>query len=291
MRAFGLLNLAIFMAMMPFFGHFAFAASQCEAPAHVTLTRDAAIRKLGRDKAYVEGLIYSDGSLWESDGLPGYSGLRRIDPDTGVTKSFRPLEAEYFGEGLAEVNHNFVQLTYKQNVAFIYGAKSAMISHPGEHWGLTQLGGELIESNGKSSLLVLDPETLKVRRKIKVRLGTRPLNNLNELEAAHNHILANLYKQDPALARIYGKDTVVVINPATGCVESTIDLSQLRDAEMNDPSDSVCAFKICFDEDFVANGIAFDEARDEVYFTGKNWPMIFVFKFYQVSPTDFERAE
>jgi glutaminyl-peptide cyclotransferase len=291
MRALELLQLAILMAVMPFYGIFAFAASECKAPSHVTLNRDQAVRTLGRDKAYVEGLIFSGGALWESDGIKGLSGLRRIDPYTGMTKEFRVMEAEYFGEGLAEVNHEFVQLTYKQNVAFIYGAHDAMIAHPGEHWGLTQLGGELIESNGKSSLLVLDPNTLKVRRKIKVRLGTRPLDNLNELEVAHDRIFANIYKQDPALTRIYGKDLVVVINPATGCVERTIDLSELRQPEMNDPSDSICRWPVCYDEDFVANGIAFDEGRNELYFTGKNWPYIFVFQFSQVNPTDSSSAE
>ena len=134
---------------------------------------------------------------------------------------------------------------------------------------LVNVGGELIESNGSATLRFLDPETLHHRRHVKVRMGKDPLPGLNELEAAHDRILAN----------VYGADWIAEIDPGTGCVRRTIDLSSLRSPETNDPFEAKCAGKICVNEDFVLNGIAFDEAKGDLYITGKNWPYIYVFKF------------
>jgi glutamine cyclotransferase len=30
--------------------------------------------------------------------------------------------------------------------------------------------------------------------------------------------------------------------------------------------------------DFVLNGIAYDENADDLYITGKNWPLIFIYR-------------
>jgi glutamine cyclotransferase len=34
----------------------------------------------------------------------------------------------------------------------------------------------------------------------------------------------------------------------------------------------------CSSWDFVLNGIAYDPERNELYLTGKNWPVIFVYR-------------
>jgi glutaminyl-peptide cyclotransferase len=263
----GALTLLLFWSLWPIHG---FAADKCDGPIHqVALSRRQAVRVIAKEKGYTEGLIFSQGILFESLGLYGQSSVRRIDPYTGMSQTLRTLEGRYFGEGLTEVNGQLVQLTYKENTAFIYGKTDKAIVHNGEAWGLTKFGDDLIQSDGTSVLKILDPETLKVRRSVKVRHGKRKIHLLNELESAHDKILAN----------ILGSDWVAIINPTTGCLEGTIDLSALRTPETNDITEAKCAGRICVEGDFALNGIAYDEGHDEIYFTGKNWPYIFVFKF------------
>lgn len=249
------------------------AAELCNGPlSQVQLSRAQAVRVIAKEKGYTEGLIFSNGFLIESLGIYGQSSLRQIDPNTGMAKTLRTLDGKFFGEGLAEVNQRLFQLTYKENVVFTYGQKAeGDETRPlkGEGWGLTQLQGQLVMSNGSNKLRFLDAKTLAVKREIEVHHGGRSYKMLNELESAHGMILAN----------IYGADWVAIINPETGCLEGSIDLSGLRTASMQDAADAKCTDGKCTNWDFVANGIAFDEKRDELYFTGKNWPYIFVFKF------------
>ncbi|MGZ3723677.1 MAG: glutaminyl-peptide cyclotransferase [Bdellovibrionales bacterium] len=247
------------------------AAEVCAPPRLETKLIRAQGVKIAKEKGYTQGLFFARGNLYESLGLKGRSALRRIDPYTAMPTTLRVIDPKYFAEGLTEVNGVIVQLTYQQDVAFMYGANDVMISHPGEAWGLTQMNGELIQSDGSSTLSFLDPVTLAKRHSIRVHDNKKYYNNLNELEAARGIILAN----------IFGEDWIAMINPTTGCMFGRIDLSALRTPETHDPTDAKCKEAVCVKEDFAANGIAYDEMKDELYFTGKNWPYIFVFKFPQ----------
>src|SRR5665213_1224881 len=99
-------------ALLMLWGSFAGAAEKCTAPLRqVRFTRAQAVRVIAKEKAYTEGLIFSHGYLYESDGLYGHSVLRKIDPYTGMAQTLRTLDSKYYGEGLAEVNQQLVQLT------------------------------------------------------------------------------------------------------------------------------------------------------------------------------------
>jgi glutaminyl-peptide cyclotransferase len=81
----------------------------------------------------------------------------------------------------------------------------------------------------------------------------RDVVNLNELEVIRGRIWANVWQEN----------RIVQIDPASGAVVAAMDLSGLDSGA--DPKD----------RDAVANGIAFDEARDRLYVTGKRWPRLF----------------
>jgi glutamine cyclotransferase len=125
--------------------------------------------------------------------------------------------------------------------------------YPGEGWGLTQNGRELIMSDGTAELRFLDPETLQERRRVRVTASGQPVAQLNELEFVNGEILANVWLT-PRIARI---------DPATGNVTGWIDLSPL------------VRQTVAGDTDAVLNGIAYDAERDRLFVTGKNWPRLY----------------
>jgi len=70
--------------------------------------------------AFTEGLLYRDGSFYESTGLEGESTLRQVDVQTGRVVRRYDLPREIFGEGLTDWGATLVQLTYTTKVAFVY---------------------------------------------------------------------------------------------------------------------------------------------------------------------------
>jgi glutamine cyclotransferase len=191
-----------------------------------------------------------------------------------MSTTLRTHDKKIFAEGLAEIGGRMVQLTYKEKIAFVLSGDPSTdltLAQPGEGWGLTALNGELVKSDGSARLTFLNPTTLTVKRSLGVHEGSKDLLLLNELEAARGMILANVFTQD----------FVAMINPANGCVFGKIDLSALRAEALRDTSDAKCDGASCVRDDFATNGIAYDNVKDELYFTGKNWPFIFVFKFPQ----------
>jgi glutamine cyclotransferase len=144
-------------------------------------------------------------------------------------------------------------------VAFVYDRVTFepknRFSYPGEGWGLTHDGVNLIMSDGSNELRVLDPTTFAEKRRIRVTAAGIPLRNLNELEYVKGEIFANVWQTD-AVARIA---------PDTGRVTGYIDLSGLLTASERSQTD-------------VLNGIAYDEGRDRLFVTGKYWPKLFEIK-------------
>ena len=108
-------------------------------------------------------------------------------------------------------------------------------------------------SDGTSTLRFLDPETFAVRRTVRVADGARAVDQLNELEYVRGEIYANVWQED----------RVARIDPRTGRVTGWIDLRGLL------PKSDARG-----DED-VLNGIAYDEANDRLFVTGKLWPKLF----------------
>ena len=69
--------------------------------------------------SFTQGLIFHKGHVYESTGLYGQSKLRKLNLDGDVLKEVA-LDPEYFGEGLALVDDKLIQLTWKENKAFVY---------------------------------------------------------------------------------------------------------------------------------------------------------------------------
>jgi glutamine cyclotransferase len=210
--------------------------------------------------AWTQGLVYVDGQLYEGTGGNGASTLRRVDLETGNILQSYALPDEYFGEGITVLGERVIQLTWQSRVGFVYARDSFALldtfSYPGEGWGLTHDGQQLIMSDGTATLRFLDPETFAEVGRITVTDNGQAVHNLNELEYVRGEIYANVWQGD-RIARIA---------PATGNVVGWIDLTGLLQAEdRRAPVD-------------VLNGIAYDARQDRLFVTGKLWPRLFEIK-------------
>ncbi len=210
--------------------------------------------------AFTQGLIFLDGTLYESTGLNGRSTVRKVQLETGKVLQQAVVDSVYFAEGMTNWGPDLVQLTYKNQRGFVYDRASFKIkqrfSYEGEGWGLTQDGKRLIMSDGSAQLRFIDPVSLQETGRVTVKDGTRPVTELNELEFVHGEILANIWMTD-RIARI---------SPTTGQVTGWIDLKGLmKSSELSSL-------------DAVLNGIAYDPAGDRLFVTGKLWPKLFEIK-------------
>ena len=207
--------------------------------------------------AYTQGLIYHDGFLYESTGLNGRSSLRRVVLETGQVVQQRPLNREYFAEGLTDWGPRLFQLTWQSHVGFIYDLTSFELqqSFPltGEGWGLTHDEKALIVSDGSNLLRFLDPESYQEIKRVAVSDAGTPVKNLNELEYVRGQIYAN----------VWHTDRIAMITPVTGNVAGWIDLSGLMSVGYG------------LDAEAVLNGIAYDSERNRLFVTGKRWPKLF----------------
>lgn len=209
--------------------------------------------------AFTQGLVFSEGSMYESTGLVGESSLRRVDLETGAVEQNLALDAAWFGEGLAIAGDRLVQLTWKHGIAVEYDlalAERRRFTYEGEGWGLCHDGARFVMSNGSDRLSFRDPTTFEELGGVLVRLGAEPLAALNELECVGDLVYANVWKTD----RIVG------IDPRSGQVRVDVDASGLLSAEEAAAAD-------------VLNGIARAELPGRFYVTGKLWPKLFEVSF------------
>ena len=208
--------------------------------------------------AFTEGLLWDGGVLYESTGTLGLSALTVRELGTGRVLHRHLLPPEMFGEGIALVDSEIIQLTWKNHQAFVYDKTSLRLKrtlpYAWEGWGLTYDGRHLIASDGSATLRFLNPATLKEIHSIEVHDGDRSIDQLNELEYVHGEILANVFETD-RIARI---------SPATGQVIGWLDLSNLLPDARRPGADAVL------------NGIAYDPMHNVLIVTGKNWPKLFV---------------
>jgi glutamine cyclotransferase len=208
-------------------------------------------------EAFTQGLLWRDGSLYESTGLYGRSSLRRVDPATGRALARRDLPAAYFGEGLAEHDGRLFQLTWRENVVFVFDVATLDAQGqkhlPTEGWGICHDGTSFLVSDGTSVLRRYDAASFAPRERLRVTDGGVPVDWLNELECVDGRILANVWRTD----------RVAVIDPADGHVLAWIDLSGLRGSMPRLPQEAV------------TNGLAYVPATGRLWVTGKLWPKIF----------------
>lgn len=218
--------------------------------------------------SFTEGFLFHDGNLYESTGasqeLPQTKSLfGMVDLTTGKIKTKAELDRDkYFGEGIVFLDGKVFQLTYKNQLGFVYDAKTfrkiKQFSFKNkEGWGLTTDGKYLIMSDGTHELTFLSPDTLEPVKTLSVSENGYARENLNELEYIKGYIYAN----------IWTTNTIVKINPEDGKIIAKLDLTQLAEDAKNTYSESL-----------EMNGIAFDSTSNTVYVTGKLWPHIYQLK-------------
>ncbi|MFM7486881.1 MAG: glutaminyl-peptide cyclotransferase [Cytophagales bacterium] len=205
-------------------------------------------------KAFTQGLVVYEGKLLESTGQNGTSWLAEVDIASGKQEKKVELDKQYFGEGITVLNNKIFQLTWKSKVGFIYNSRYEKIGefkYNREGWGVTHNGVDLIVSDGTDKLYFLDSATQAVKKTLPVTDNGIAVNNLNELEFIDGHIYANRWQTN----------FIVKIDPATGSVLGTLDLSQV--AEVVYPGNPNAD---------VLNGIAYEPKSKLLLITGKLWP-------------------
>lgn len=238
------------------------ANQQMTAPARVIHYTYEIVRSYPHDTdAFTQGLLFHQGVFYESTGLNGRSSLRKVEIETGKVLQKIDVPAQFFAEGLALFNGRLFQLTWQNQRGFIYDLNSLNMvntfDYTGEGWGLTHDGQTLILSDGTDQIRYLDPANFQVRATIRAHDNGRPITLLNELEYIKGEIYANVWQTD----------RVARIDPKTGRVTGWINLTGLL-SPADRASHSVD----------VLNGIAYDEAGDRFFITGKLWPKVFEIK-------------
>jgi len=244
-------------------------------------------------QALTQGLIYSDGFLYESIGLQGQSSIRKVELKTGRVIQQHAVDSRYLGEGLTEWRGQLIQLTpmrKRQDVihSMILDNLKAMgaplgslldrdsgvrydinslepksrFGYNSEGWGLTHDDHQFIKSDGTSLLRFLNPDTMKWQAQIAVVEAGKGIRWLNELEYINGDVYANIWQQD----------RIAIIQLKSGQVTGWIDLSPLRARMVPPPKDveGLGAYGKA-----VANGIAYDASGGRLFVTGKNWPRLF----------------
>lgn len=218
---------------------------------------------------FTEGFLIHDGKLYESTGSPeNLLNTRSVictdDLNTGkIDKKVEIDKSKYFGEGIVFLRDKLYQITYKNQLGFIYNATTYKqigkfkFSNL-EGWGLTTNGVELIMSDGTDILTFLSPDNLKPVRSLRVTESGLPLISLNELEYIKGFIYAN----------VWNTNNIVKVDPTSGRVVGTLDLSSINnEAKYRNPRADVL------------NGIAFDSTSDKIFITGKLWSNIYQINF------------
>ena len=213
--------------------------------------------------SFTQGLLWSDGLVFESTGLRGQSVLRAVDLPTGRVQAEAAADPRHFGEGLALVGDRLVWLTWQAGAATVHRSDTleptGSFAYAGEGWGLCHDGARLVMSDGSSTLTFRHPATFEVQGSVSVaRADGSAVNRLHELECVGRQVWANVWLTD----------RIVVINPATGAVEAEADMAGL-----------ISPHPVLTDADNVLNGIAYRPDTGTFLITGKRWPAIFEVRF------------
>ena len=214
------------------------------------------------------------------------SDVRRADIETGEVLELKTIPESAFGEGLVFMReetkrakkNSLVQLVWKSSRAFTHEIKdiggeveeknNALLfeEESGEQnmfntdlrdgWGVTssEREGVIVISNGTAHLTLFDMNKGQSVGFITVHDNGVEQRFPNELEAVRGEIWANILE----------KECVARINERTGKVLGWIDFTGLKKLQDNVGS--------------VMNGIAYDERRDRIFVTGKQWRRVFEVK-------------
>lgn len=209
--------------------------------------------------SYTQGLEFHNGELYESTGQYGESKLRKVDYKTGDVLQNIKLADQYFAEGITIMNNSIYQLTWQENIGFVYDVdtfkktSSFTYGKSKEGWGICNDGKIIYKSDGTDQIWLLNSETLVEDSKLQVYTNKGKIVGLNELEYINGKIFANRYQ----------KNGVAIINPNNGAIEGVIDFSPLiKKVTQHDGLD-------------VLNGIAYNPDTNTIFVTGKRWDKLF----------------
>jgi len=233
----------------------------------MTLYSAEIVKTLPHDQnAFTQGLVVHNGFFYEGTGgyrgeTPYTSSLRKVEIETGKVLQKIDLAARFFGEGITIFNNKIYQLTWQENTAFVYDLNDFKLlkemKYQGEGWGLTHDGTHLIMTDKTHVIRFVNPETFETVRTIGVfNEKGFPVMDLNELEFIKGEIWAN----------VWGESYILRIDPLTGKITGKIDFEKLSQEQS------------AGDLDNVLNGIAYDEANDRLFITGKRWKNVFEIK-------------
>jgi glutamine cyclotransferase len=226
------------------------------------------------DGAYTQGLLWFEGSFYESTGprpSPTLSTLREVNPQTGeVIRSFtlepQDPSIEIFAEGLAKVDDRLIQLTWQSNLAIVYDFETfdiiGQFFYQSEGWGLCYDGESLYMSDGSAYLYQRDPDTFDILNTYRVTILDVPISRVNELECVGDFVYANVYMTD----------TILQIDKHTGQVVALIDAESLLTPEERQAI-------IDRDSGAVLNGIAYNAESNTFFLTGKLWDTMYEVRF------------
>ena len=207
--------------------------------------------------SFTQGLVYHEGFLYEGTGKNGQSSLSKINLEDGDVLMSKNMSQRYFGEGIEIVGDKIYQLTWQAHLVFVHDKATfeSVESHYNatQGWGLAYDGSHLILSDGSATLQFMDPETFAPVRKVEVRLGDNAISQLNELEYINGEVWANVWQTD----------FILRIDPASGEVNSIVDLTGLSEQTQLGSSEAVL------------NGIAWDAEAERLFVTGKHWAHLF----------------
>jgi glutamine cyclotransferase len=212
--------------------------------------------------AFTQGLEIHNEFFYESTGNYGKSSLRKVKMQTGEILQRVNLDKKYFAEGITILNNKIYQLTWKEEIGFVYDLETMKVidtfryGQSREGWGLTHNDKFLIKSDGTESIWSLDTGNLKEVTKIEAYTDKRKAEKLNELEFIKGKIYANIWQQN----------AILIIDPVTGAIEGIANLKGLQDKVGQQGDDNVL------------NGIAYDQAADRLFVTGKNWKKVYEIK-------------
>ena len=127
--------------------------------------------------AFTQGLTIANGTLYESDGLYGYSQVRSVDRTSGWTIASTRMKHHHFAEGIEVVGNKLVQLMWKASVVLEYSLpdlrllREVPVSIGREGWGLASDGRTLYVTDSGSALYHVNPDTYEVEKRLTACLG------------------------------------------------------------------------------------------------------------------------
>ncbi len=216
--------------------------------------------------SFTQGLVWNGETFYESAGLYEESDLREVDAVTGELLRQVDVPAEFFAEGLAQVDDKLIQITWQEHIAFVYDAETfeqiGTFEYETEGWGLCYDGEVLYMSDGTPNLYTRDPQTFELLAQVPLTFQGQPVPDLNELECVDGKVWGN----------IWNTDVIVRIEPSTGEIDALVDARRLlTDEEVAGLANGA-----------VLNGIAYDPVEAVFYITGKKWPRLFKVTFTEI---------